>query len=85
MFEFKSLHQREVSSCFSLEIPLWVAEEEIADYIRRDARIKAAVKQMLDGKISIADLFELIEGEVPGMDLFQDELETNLEILLQSG
>lgn len=76
---FNSLREREIGSCFSLEISLQLCSQEIKDLFRRDALIKSAAKSMLNGSINIEDLLEFIEPLVPDVDDYIEGLEANLK------
>lgn len=80
---FETLREREIASCFSLAVPTWLCKEEIEDWFSRDMRIKRATKAMLNGSITLNELFEVIEPDMPAMDLYQDELSENLESFIQ--
>lgn len=78
--------RRRIGGCFYLVIP--VAGEEdaaIRAAISEASQVEKAVDLFLDGDLSIEDLLESVEGHVPDIDQYCQEVEQNLyEELVQS-
>jgi hypothetical protein len=69
---------REFGSCFYLIIPICENDEEF-DALMEDAKkVEQATKKMLDGSINIEELIESIEGFVPSIDSYLEEVEKNM-------
>lgn len=70
--------RQEIISSFSLNISLEDCEEEIAYWIEREARIKLAVRHMLAGNISGAEVLQICDQCVPNTDNFLDTVAENI-------
>lgn len=71
--------RRRIGGCFYLVVP--VAGEEdaaIAAAIQEATQVEKAVDSFLDGDLSIEDLLETVEGNVPDIDQYCQEVEQNL-------
>lgn len=71
--------RRRIGGCFYLVVPVAGQEAEaIASAIQEATQVEKAVDSFLDGDLSIEDLLETVEGNVPDIDQYCQEVEQNL-------
>lgn len=71
--------RRRIGGCFYLVVPVAGQEDEaIAAAIHEAMAVERATDAFLDGEMSIEDLLESVEGNVPDIDQYCQEVEQNL-------
>lgn len=73
--------QRQLADCFYLAIPLCDDETQMRHLLDDCAQVERSVARMLKGDISPEELLEAVEGFVPSIDKYIEEVEENLEQL----
>jgi len=69
---------QEFGRCFYLVIPICNNEAEFAALMEDAQKVEQATIRMLNGSINIEDLIESVEGFVPSMDSYLEEIEENM-------
>jgi hypothetical protein len=69
---------RELGSCFYLVIPICGNDDEFAALMEDAKKVEQATIKMLNGSINIEELIESIEGFVPSIDSYLEEVEENM-------
>ncbi|MBW4480843.1 MAG: hypothetical protein KME54_29420 [Tolypothrix brevis GSE-NOS-MK-07-07A] len=69
---------REFGSCFYLVVPICENDDEFNALMEDAKKVEQATTRMLQGSINIEELIESIEGFVPCIDSYLEEIEDNM-------